>query len=478
MPSLAAEYERYWANGSSLNDVSIVRLLLILALGSCFYQGADRSSLHSTAITWIMAAYNWTSAPNIKHHLTIPGIQIHCLLLLAMQTHSVGGDIVVVSATNLIGMAKQMGLDRDPSSICNMSPLQAEIRRRLWTTTLELLVQASIDCGQAPIVSPDDYDCPPPTNVNDIQLNDETNANIIPEPLESYTQASAAIILAESLPVRLRITKYLNHIRSDISYDSTLRLGTQLNQSLRTHFDKAKQHMPPFQLHLTTLLTHRFLLSLHLPFATKAAADPTRYLSRKIVADTSPLLLGRSASPPTPPSPFDPPTAALPACLAHASGFFRAAQLQAAAAVALELLAAPPAALAPSPADALAREALRACLADYVRRLRRGVRDGAPAAAVGYKGYLFLACALAQVDAVQEGSADVRAQVAGAGDAALGECVEALAAEAAAEGEGQREHAGGLETPVAVVGEGWTPDDGEEFGLLDFQFVSACVALR
>lgn len=106
------------------------------------------------------------------------------------------------------------------------------------------------------------------------------------------------------------------------------------------------------------------------------------------------------------------------------------------------------------------------------------MRDGAPAAAVGYKGYLFLACALAQVDAVQEGSADVRAQVAGAGDAALGECVEALAAEAAAEGEGQREHAGGLETPVAVVGEGWTPDDGEEFGLLDFQFVSACVALR
>ncbi|KAF4303088.1 hypothetical protein GTA08_BOTSDO08896 [Botryosphaeria dothidea] len=433
MPSLAAEYERYWANGSSLNDVSIVRLLLILALGSCFYQGADRSSLHSTAITWIMAAYNWTSAPNIKHHLTIPGIQIHCLLLLAMQTHSVGGDIVVVSATNLIGMAKQMGLDRDPSSICNMSPLQAEIRRRLWTTTLELLVQASIDCGQAPIVSPDDYDCPPPTNVNDIQLNDETNANIIPEPLESYTQASAAIILAESLPVRLRITKYLNHIRSDISYDSTLRLGTQLNQSLRTHFDKAKQHMPPFQLHLTTLLTHRFLLSLHLPFATKAAADPTRYLSRKIVADTSPLLLGRSASPPTPPSPFDPPTAALPACLAHASGFFRAAQLQAAAAVALELLAAPPAALAPSPAKPCAPASPTTC-------------GGCGAAA------------------------DVRAQVAGAGDAALGECVEALAAEAAAEGEGQREHAGGLETPVAVVGEGWTPDDGEEFGLLDFQF--------
>ncbi|KAH8422895.1 fungal specific transcription factor domain-containing protein [Aspergillus melleus] len=63
-----------------------------------------------------------------------------------------------------------IGLHRDPSLCKSMSPYWAEIRRRLWATTLELDLQAALSLGTPVSISQSEYDCRPPSKFDDEDL--------------------------------------------------------------------------------------------------------------------------------------------------------------------------------------------------------------------------------------------------------------------------------------------------------------------
>lgn len=96
---------------------------------------------------WIFAAQTWLSSPFEKAKLHTSTIQIQCLLIIARQHYSISGDLVWISAGTLLRTAIQMGFHRDPKYLPKMSILQAEMRRRLWATILELNIQSSIGSG-------------------------------------------------------------------------------------------------------------------------------------------------------------------------------------------------------------------------------------------------------------------------------------------------------------------------------------------
>jgi hypothetical protein len=58
-----------------------------------------------------------------KDRLSINGLQVHCLLIIARQTLSVGGDLIWVSMGNLVRAAMQLGLHRDPRHLGKMTLL-------------------------------------------------------------------------------------------------------------------------------------------------------------------------------------------------------------------------------------------------------------------------------------------------------------------------------------------------------------------
>ncbi|KAL1639174.1 hypothetical protein SLS58_008142 [Diplodia intermedia] len=295
VPSFRQEYEQYWSSPDSVPEAAVVKLLLVLALGTCFDEDdANAESWYFASMQWVVAAHAWASSPFAKNRrITLIGVQIHCLLMLARQTHAVGGDFVWISAGPLLRTAMQIGLNRDPVQLQVSSPVEIEVRRRVWATTTELLVQASIDAGQPPLLSTDDFDCEPPCDTYGFDMHSRDHIPAVGEGDSAEAPISAQNILFESLPVRLQIAKYLNHFRSDLSYSTALELSAQLTKHMRrrlTSFNPSSQR-ELFQCKLVEFLTYRFLIALHQAFAAKAKESPSYYFSRKMCLDASLLIL-------------------------------------------------------------------------------------------------------------------------------------------------------------------------------------------
>ena len=232
-PSFQTEYERYWKYPESIPTDVRLKILLVIGIGSSLSEYKDTDAgFRNMVQQWIHAAQTWLSGPLKKDRLDITGIQIHCLVILARQIFSVGGDLVWISMGSLIHRAMQIGLHRDPKHLPAKSVLQAEMRRRLWATILELIVQSSLDSAMPPRISFDEFDIEAPSNNNDDELSESTVA-LQPHPKGTYTTTSMQLMLLDSLPIRLRILQLLNGLQSKLSYLDVLVLSSKITDAYR-----------------------------------------------------------------------------------------------------------------------------------------------------------------------------------------------------------------------------------------------------
>lgn len=124
IPSFWTEYERYWRDPTNTTDVIKFKIQLVIAVGYSIYQAPnDSGMMDSTARQWIYAAQAWISAPMEKDRLSISGLQVQCLLIVARQCLSVSGDLIWIAMGTLTRTAMQMGLHRDPRLFAKMSLL-------------------------------------------------------------------------------------------------------------------------------------------------------------------------------------------------------------------------------------------------------------------------------------------------------------------------------------------------------------------
>ena len=294
IPSFQKEYDRYWNHPEDASPSLELKVLLVMAIGTCFYRSPhDEADLRCLAVQWVHAAQSWLRWPLQKDCLSISGLQIQCLLLLASQIHSVQTDLIWISAGTLLRTAMHMGLHRDPRHFPQMSILQAEIRRRLWATVLEIAVQSALDSAIQPLISCDDFDTDPPSNIDDNQI-DETTKYFQPRPRGVFTETSTQTTLLSSLRTRIEVVRLINDFRSEASYEDVLRLGLEMANALR---ESSSPHMvqaptsTAFQRNLLDYLIRRFLLALHRPFAGKAMTDPRFYFSRKVALESALTIL-------------------------------------------------------------------------------------------------------------------------------------------------------------------------------------------
>jgi hypothetical protein len=269
----------------------VVKLLLVMSNAASLLDDAGlQQELRVKARSWIHVAQSWLSAPIEKDRLSMDGLQVHCLLLLARQVNCVGADLVWISAGSLMRMAIQMGLHQDPDHLGGMALLQKEIRRRLWYTILEMNVQAALDSGMRPMVTADEFDTRPPSNLSDDDLDNGTQADSPEEVAPTPTRASFQCLLATSVLLRLEATRVINALQEEPSYDRVLRLGEELALACRNatvsidhHKSVAKNLWPTeFPYSCCDHFHRRFLLCLHLPYAAKAAQNPMYSYSSKV----------------------------------------------------------------------------------------------------------------------------------------------------------------------------------------------------
>jgi Fungal specific transcription factor domain len=405
VPSFQQDYIRYWNNPQSASTAFVMRLLLVTAIGSCFHQDSSNlASLRSSSSQWVYMAQSWLSMPLEKSCINLSHVQIHCLLLLARQVNAVGGDLVWVPSGSLLRTAMHIGLHRDPRHLPPMSFLHSELRRRLWATVMEIVLQSSMDAGGPPLISCQDFDTEPPSNFDDAQLDEAMKTEPVPKQMDVFTQTSVQMALMKSLSVRLQVARLASDFRAELSYDETLRLGAELSAVCRSNtvlfqsFRKDQGQPTSFHTKILDLLTHRFLLTLHHPFAIKAKRNPTYYFSRKICQECSLSLLSYT------PSPLDTRVKEddYTRIRLLGGGLFRDVPLHATMVISQELInqLLEDSSLFISASNSPCRNEFQRAIEDYVELTLSRIKAGE----VNVKGYVFASCILAQINAMQAGT--------------------------------------------------------------------------
>ncbi|XXH00806.1 hypothetical protein Hte_007157 [Hypoxylon texense] len=291
VPSFWNEYRKYWNNPESVPIGMRLQILLVIGIGSSLHEhGHTDIELRNKVHQWVYAAQTWLSGPLEKDRLNITGLQVHCLTLLARQVFSIGSDLVWMSMGSLIHRAMQIGLHRDPKYLPPMCILQVEVRRRLWTSILEMVVQTSLDSAMPPRISFDEYDTEAPSNINDDDV-DASTTELRSHPKNAFTETSMQLLLLDSLPTRLRIVRLISSLNSEISYLDVLALSSEITDACRAWSGFLKENenagVTPFHRNLLDYLVRRFLIPLHCTFASKARENPLFYYSLKVSLETA-----------------------------------------------------------------------------------------------------------------------------------------------------------------------------------------------
>jgi hypothetical protein len=288
VPSFRKDYEALWVTGTEPEKTFLVQLKLILAIGATTY--SPYFHLRPSAIRWVYEAEAWLANPSLKHRLGLQYTQIHILLLIAREMVAVGEDLVWISAGSLLRSAVHMGLHRDPNNLPPRTTFANEMHRRLWSTILELCLQSSLNSGGPPLISLQDFDTLPPSNLDDEQL---AIPDAVPKPASEFTQASVAIALRDMLPARLAVCKFLNDFNSSGSYEETLKLDAEFRASYKAmrrkfqSFETGAGSLSEFEISTAEIIVHRYLAALHMPFFSSGLKDTAHAYSRKVVVDAS-----------------------------------------------------------------------------------------------------------------------------------------------------------------------------------------------
>ncbi|KAJ6442736.1 Anaphase-promoting complex, subunit CDC26 [Purpureocillium lavendulum] len=290
-PTFQSEYLGFWSDPQRVSNGARLKILLAVAIGSSVHAGSSEDfELQTTVHGWVYAAQTWLSGPLEKDRLDMTGLQVYCLTILSRQIFSIGGDLVWVSTGSLLHTAMQIGMHRDPKHLPAMSVLQAEMRRRLWATILEIAIQASLDSAMPPRISLDDFDTQAPSNNNDDEMTEHTTT-LTPHPRQTYTTASLQLQLLDAVPTRLEILRLLNGLHSQISYQDVLKLGRELSTAhqscIRFMISNKNCGVEPFHRNIVDLLFRRFFIPMHYPFAMEAATNPLFHFSRNAILDTA-----------------------------------------------------------------------------------------------------------------------------------------------------------------------------------------------
>ncbi|TPX09852.1 uncharacterized protein E0L32_008874 [Thyridium curvatum] len=299
VPTFRKEYAALWdpdpVVSSSGPPTFLAQLLSVCAIGSGL-DGASASQ-SQTARQWIEAVRLWLFKQDPRTQMTLGHMQAHLLMLVAGDVHWIKIDRSWVSSGMLVRNAISAGLHREPSDFTRVSPFHAELRRRLWYSILEFDLQACFAKGRTPLVRKDDYDCLPPSDMQD----DDLIGNITAAQVEAAQTSSKATLplfirLAKSLSLRTDVCRLVNGINLTADYGQVLKLDAELKTFLGQVATAIHQEANHCKRILLTILIRRATIALHAPFVTRTLQDPRYLYSRQVCVEMSTTILTEALS--------------------------------------------------------------------------------------------------------------------------------------------------------------------------------------
>ncbi|KAJ4329787.1 hypothetical protein N0V87_010564 [Didymella glomerata] len=186
-----------------------------------------RKYLKEAAMDLIQA---WLDELGRRQRTELSTLQVNVLLLLSRSLRGIQPEQLWSATGALVRSAMVMGLNVDPASVKGITPYMAEMRRRLWATILEVDLQASMFCGM-PLVIPElNSSSVIPSNLDDTQF-DESSTNLpTSRPIHVYTDSLYQVVLAASLPQRMKALSVIQHTTPDIQ--DGLKFGRKAEECL------------------------------------------------------------------------------------------------------------------------------------------------------------------------------------------------------------------------------------------------------
>ena len=161
----------------------------------------------------------------------------------------------------IVRLAMHMGIHREWKAHTDLSPFQAEMRRRLWTAFHCMDIMYSFQLSLPPIVRQEDCDCASPRNIRDEDFSKDSVELPPPRPLTEVTEVSYMIAKKQLAFVLDQVLKATEH-NGEISRDEVRKLEELMLTS--------RNSLPPY---------------LQMTFAGKTAAIPQHIQKQRLSLD-------------------------------------------------------------------------------------------------------------------------------------------------------------------------------------------------
>ncbi|KAK4151650.1 fusarisetin A cluster transcription factor [Chaetomidium leptoderma] len=135
-----------------------------------------------------------------------------------------------------VNLAMRMGYHRDPGHFPGISPLQSEMRRRLWATVLQGDILVSSQMGMPRMISDWKCDTTEPRNLSDADLDENTTELPLPRP-ETELTPTLGIIARRRMFIALGAVADITAAVQPCSYNEVMRVDAVLH--------KAAANIPP-----------------------------------------------------------------------------------------------------------------------------------------------------------------------------------------------------------------------------------------
>lgn len=293
------------------------KLLVVLALGSVTCSGgpgsddeeAERTrqtSRQNHAIVCVQHTREWLAekmARGVRDNLEDIA-QILCLLALARNTPlhvdplrrrpNADGAFILSGDHDLARLGMQMGLHRESRTPCLENPAkeaEAEMRRRLWATMLELSLHQYLDAELPPPLNAESYNS---ANPSSNALEDDPRSYLVQDD-QRVPGSSILAALSRTQRLRLKILQQLNAPGADINLQERQNLATELNRACNVEmnaFSSSGTRQPTsFQLWFFNALARPFVLALSAPCRDDAKNRFASFYSRRLRMETATLML-------------------------------------------------------------------------------------------------------------------------------------------------------------------------------------------
>ncbi|KAJ5623853.1 hypothetical protein N7510_000162 [Penicillium lagena] len=270
VPSFQRRYTEFWDDSDHEiyhSSAFIPQLTAVLAV-SVSLEDQNMKLVDSSAWKYLkLSAVNliqeWYRKLSRKQRAELDTLQVEALLILARRLQQVSSEEIWRASGTLVRSAMSIGLHVDPSTTLEISAFQAEIRRRLWITIMELDLQTSVESGLPVMNGGMKFGHMTQANLNDCDFDESTTELPASRPLHEWTDSLSQITLAASFPRRMMAMTCVSNGISEIDFDELLKHGRQLEECLRQIPTPLKMDYAPPRDNEPGLLLNRVLLDVY-----------------------------------------------------------------------------------------------------------------------------------------------------------------------------------------------------------------------